>query len=92
MIIANEAQGPAAFDNLVDKPEAESAALLAGSILLSAAGWWGSAFLVVPQTDRSTLHGERTLTRAERGLPWRGPLAASECCTLPRSSSTIPAS
>ena len=50
MILANEAQAPTAFDNLVDKPEAESVALLAGSIVLvSAAG--GDAFLVVPQME-----------------------------------------
>jgi hypothetical protein len=49
MILANEAQAPTAFGNLVDKSEAESAALLAGSIVLSAAG--GDAFLVVPQME-----------------------------------------
>ena len=58
MILANEAQAPTAFDNLVDKPEAESVALLAGSIVLSAAVWTAPAGAASGlRVLHSTMHG-----------------------------------
>lgn len=74
-IIAAEARAPAAFDNMVDKPEAESAALLAGSILLSAAGGGGQAFLAHAQADQAWAD----LSGGNRGLRVQHSTMANQC-------------
>ena len=77
MILEAEAQAPAAVDNVVDKPEAESAALLAGSILLSAAGGGGIAFLATPQADSAWA----VLASGQRGLRVQHSTMMNQCLT-----------